>query len=291
MQNEENINSDNYPTPFHNQSFDESDEEAISPNNPPFNALFAFLLWLASVLAIGIVPLIFLVPYLLSQNVQIADAKALAHAAANDPNAILIQIGAIIPAHLLTLLLAWAIVTNFKTYPFLKTLGWSMGNFKWWNFPIVLGLFFVFAAAVSIFFPEQETELTKILASSRYAVILVALIATFSAPIVEEVVYRGVIYSAFQKNFNIPVAVLVTTTLFAGVHFLQYWGSPGTLILITVLSLILTLVRVQTNNLLPCVVLHFIFNGIQSAAMILEPYLKQAAPIEPVPAFLQFLLK
>ncbi|HQU86925.1 MAG TPA: hypothetical protein PKY59_27575, partial [Pyrinomonadaceae bacterium] len=196
VQNEENI-EDNFETPLLKEIVTNTlESEPVSPNNPPFNALFAFLLWLASVLAIGIIPVVFLVPYLLSQNVPISDAKELARAAASDPNAILIQIGAIIPAHLITMAIAWAIVTNFKTYPFFKTLGWSMGNFKWWHFPIILGLFFVFAAAVSIFFPEQENELTKILASSRYAVILVAIIATFSAPIVEEVVYRGVVYSA-----------------------------------------------------------------------------------------------
>jgi hypothetical protein len=97
--------------------------------------------------------------------------------------------------------------------------------------------------------------------------------ATFTAPLVEEVVYRGILYSAFQKTFSVPWAIVAVTLMFAAVHFVQYWGSPGTIILICVLSLILTMIRVKTDSLLPCIIMHTIFNGIQSVALILEPYL------------------
>jgi membrane protease YdiL (CAAX protease family) len=76
------------------------------------------------------------------------------------------------------------------------------------------------------------------------------------------------LYSAIQRSIGVGWAVLIVTALFAGVHFWQYWGSPGTIILICLLSLILTLIRVRTNNLLPCVVLHTIFNGLQSLSLI-----------------------
>jgi hypothetical protein len=35
--------------------------------------------------------------------------------------------------------------------------------------------------------------------------------------------------------------------------------------------------RAISNNLLPCIIFHTIVNGVQSAALIAEPYLKQAA--------------
>jgi len=285
VQNEEIINSENYPNPYHNQSFDESMPAEISPNNPPWNALTAFLVWLGSVFLIFLLQGIFVAAFAVANNRT--DTAELV----KDPMVLLLSVVSVLPAHALTLVLAWAVVTRFNKNPFLKTLGWSFGNFRWWHFPIILGVFFIFAAVISIFFPEQENELTKILASSRAAVCVVAFMAPFSAPIAEEVIYRGIVYSGFRKTFNVPVAVIVTTVLFAGVHYPQYWGSWGTIILITTLSLILTFIRVRSDNLLPCVVLHFIFNGIQSVILILEPYLKQAAEKQQVPALIIDIFK
>lgn len=285
MQNEEIIDSENLPPPFHNEASEIVEPEEISPNNPPWNALTAFLVWLGSVFLIFLLQGIFVAAFAIANN-QTNTAELI-----NDPKVLLLSVISVLPAHALTLVLAWAVVTRFNKNPFFKTLGWSFGNFRWWQFPIILGIFFIFAAVVTLFFPEQENELTKILASSRAAVFVVAFMATFSAPITEEVVYRGIVYSGFRKTFNVPVAVIVTTVLFAGVHYPQYWGSWGTIILITTLSLILTFIRVRSDNLLPCVVLHFIFNGIQSIVLIFEPYLKQAAEKEQIPALIMHLFK
>jgi membrane protease YdiL (CAAX protease family) len=102
--------------------------------------------------------------------------------------------------------------------------------------------------------------------------------ATFTAPIVEEVVYRGLVYSALQRTMGVWPAVVTVTLLFALVHLPQYWPSHSTMFLLLLLSLILTLVRVKTGSLLPCIVLHTIFNGIQSTLLILEPYLPKVNP-------------
>jgi membrane protease YdiL (CAAX protease family) len=123
------------------------------------------------------------------------------------------------------------------------------------------------------YFGETDNELLRILRSSRTAVILVAILATFTAPIVEEVVYRGVLYSALQRTVGVWMAVFLVTLLFAIVHVPQYLPDYVAISMICLLSLILTLVRVWTKNLLPCIVLHFVFNGIQSVILILEPYL------------------
>ena len=86
-------------------------------------------------------------------------------------------------------------------------------------------------------------------------------------------------------------AIVIVTFLFALVHVPQYWGSPTTIILLTLLSLILTLVRAQTGNLLPCVVLHTLFNAVQSALLILNPEMNTpAAPPYPA-AFISALIK
>ena len=158
-------------------------------------------------------------------------------------------------------------------------LGWEWGGYKWWQTTLIfIGLMasvFIVAAVATSIFGEQDNDFLKMLRSSRYVVFLVAIIATFSAPIVEEVVYRGVLYSSLQKALNVPMAVFLVTLVFAVVHFPQYWGSHATLIALTFLSLLITMIRVKTNNLLPCIVFHFVVNGIQSILLVLQPYLPE----------------
>ncbi len=60
--------------------------------------------------------------------------------------------------------------------------------------------------------------------------------------------------------------------------------------MIVLLSLTLTLIRVKSDNLLPCIVLHTIFNGVQSALLIAQPYLeKYATPAETQTSFFFWL--
>jgi len=263
VQNYESNNTENFtPQPPIKKDILPSVPAAISPNNPPWNSPTALAVWFASFLLILFVPFVLVIPYIILNRQNSLESFQ------SDPMVILLSIIGIIPAHILTLVLAWAVVTHSNKYSFQDVLGWRSGGFVWWHHLIILGGFFVVAAIVGYFLPAQENELVRILRSSRTVVYFVAFMATFTAPLVEEVIYRGILYSAIQRSVGIGWAVLIVTALFAGVHFWQYWGSPGTIILICLLSLILTLIRVRTNNLLPCVILHTIFNALQSISLI-----------------------
>lgn len=242
-----------------------------TPSNPPWNALEAVGAWFASVFFILVIPAIFLFPYLAAQQPPITESNEIIEFAKSDPTSIFLQIVAIIPAHILTVLLAWLVVTRARKFGFRRMLGWNGGGLAWWHYCIILGAFFVVAAVVGSLFPEQENDLIRILRSSRSAVYIVAFVATFTAPFVEEVVYRGILYSAFQRTFGVPAGFLFVTFLFAVVHVPQYYPSYSTIFLLTLLSVVLTLVRVKAGNLLPCIILHTLFNGLQSIFLVVEP--------------------
>ncbi len=230
-------------------------------------------IWIVSVLLILIVPGIFLAPYALSLTSQYPQTEDLVKALSTDRVAIALQVAAIVPAHIITFFLAWLLITKGRRFAFLETVGWRSGGMKWWHYAAIIVGFFCLAALVGHFVPEQETELTRIIKSSRYAVFLVAFMATFTAPLVEEVIYRGILYSALQRTVGVGFAVGLVTLLFTVVHVPQYFESISTIVLLAVLSLILTLVRVKTDNLLPCVILHTLFNGLQSILLIVEQQL------------------
>ena len=78
-----------------------------------------------------------------------------------------------------------------------------------------------------------------------------------------------------ERVFGAIWAVLLVTALFAGVHYLQYANNLGVVAVITMLSLSLTLVRAFTGRLLPCFMMHLVFNGIQSLFIVFAPYIER----------------
>lgn len=262
-------------------SEDPSTPLPIGPNNPPWGSPTAFGVWLLSVLLIVFVPTIFLLPYIFSTTGGNLDPESVARIATSDPTGILIQILAILPAHLITLVAAWYVVTRNRTFSFTEMLGWRSGGMRWWHYIAIMVGFVAVMIVVGSYFPEQENELLRMLKSSKWALYSIAFLAVATAPVVEEVVYRGILYSAFQRSIGTVGAVALVTFLFALVHVPQYYPSFATISLLTLLSLILTLVRVYTGNLLPCIILHLLFNGFQSVLLVAESNLN--APIS-VPA-------
>lgn len=260
-----------------------------TPNNPPWNGWVAFGVWVLSVFAIVILPSLFLLPYLATVTVKFENQSLLEEFVNNDPTAVLLRVIAVIPAHIATLLIAWLVVTRMRTYSFREMLGWKSGGMRWWHYIVIVLVFFIFANIVANYFPPDQTDLAKMLKSSRNVVFIFAFLAAFTAPLVEEVVYRGLLFSAFQRRFGNVFAVVVVTVLFTSVHIPQNLGSITTILLIALLSLIITLIRLRTKNLLPCIIFHTLINAPQALILILEPYLPQIVTL-PDPAFVFHLV-
>jgi len=271
-------------------------ELIISPDNPPWNGWVAIGYWILSVLFIVAVPAVFLFPYILSQHFDLTDRETLNKFIFSDPTAIVLQLAPVILAHILTLAAGWFIVTRARRYSFRTTLGWHMDGFRIWHAIVLTVAFYLFGFLMTSVFGKVDNDFEKLIEASRVAVYLVAILATFTAPLVEEVVYRGVLYSAFQRKFGLAASVIFVTLLFTIVHVPQYSvnGVPdyASVITLLVLSLVLTLIRAKTGNLLPCIVLHTVFNGIQSLFLILEPFLPSSDTTTPdVQGFIQHLFK
>lgn len=243
-------------------------------------------IWIASLIFMLVLPLAGLVIYGLFQPALFSEiAKG-----QMTPRAVLISLVATFVAQMLTLALAWGVVTRAGQRPFLSTMGWFWRS--WFKVPHAIALTIVMLGVgwlTTKFLPHKETSLDKVLEMGLAVRVTMAVLATLGAPIVEEVVYRGVLYPAIERTVNSSVAVVVVTLLFWSVHLAQYWNSAAVLVSVFVLSLALTLVRAATGSLLPCVVTHFLFNGIQAIGIIMAPEAAKHAP-EPARAALTALL-
>jgi len=196
---------------------------------------------------------------------------------ANDKTLLFISIVGIVPTHLLTLLLVWLVVTEWRKRPFWKAIG-----FEWPSFAspfistlacvLIAASLFVIGALVTSVWGGSKTQLDLLVESSLPARFATAFVAVFTAPLIEEMIYRGVVYTAVEQALGKAVAIVAVSLLFAGVHVFQYQNNIAVIVVITMLSFTLTLVRAYTGKLLPSFVIHLVFNGIQSVVIVLAPF-------------------
>jgi membrane protease YdiL (CAAX protease family) len=256
------------------------------PNDGPKRALSERLLeligalvtWLVSV-GLLFLPQILALPYLIYhyQGRQITPDVLLA-----DKTLIVLLVSGILPAHLITLGIALAVVTRFGKVPVKEALGWYWTNRLSIVKTIGLGVvLFVLAWGVTVAFGGKETDLEIIIRSSRAAALIVAFLAVATAPLVEEIIYRGILFPAWQQLSGSTIAVIVVTLSFAIPHIPQYRQNLAVIASITVLSLVLTIVRARTGRLLPCYIIHLVFNGIQAVLIALETLLRPPAKTPP----------
>lgn len=265
--------------------------QALDPNNPPWGLFQAILICVTSVALLVIVPGFFALIYIAMRYRGMPLSQ---EALINDKTYILIIVISILPAHLLALLLAWAVSSRLGKLPPFKTLGFTWPeNFRLGKSVGLAIVLFIIAMGLLYLFGGPDTELEKILRSSRAAALMMAFLATVTAPAMEEAVYRGLLYPALQRWIGAVIAVILVTVIFAGLHVWQYWPNFGAISAICLLSLALTIVRARTGRLLPCYVIHLVFNGIQSVIIVADPYLRSLmeTPEPPAaPAFVHSLL-
>ncbi len=242
-----------------------------------WNVPQAFFNWGASIGFALLTPLLFLLLY-----GGIVDPGIFAKLKNGELTApiMLLQLVGTFGGQVLSLLLSWGIVTRMGKRSFSEALGlhWAQ-NFKLWH-AVALGVgMFALSGLLMSVLPHHETDMDKFLKFGTVVRMVLALVATIGAPIQEEIVYRGVLYTALQKSLGMRGSVMIVSLLFWGVHVVQYWQSLATLVAVLLLSFVLTGLRAWSGKLLPCVATHLFFNGIQGLLIVFAP--DKATPSEP----------
>lgn len=232
----------------------------------------AMMLWVGSVLMLAFIPLIVALPYAAYKLIKFGLASV--QTLPGDKMLLFFSVLGILPAHLLTLVLIWMVFTEGGRRPFWKTLDleWPRGISPTTTTIVCVLLALVLfgvAQLVTMIYGERKTDLDLLIESSLYTRFATAFIATATAPLVEEVIYRGVLYRALDKAAGAAIAIPVVSLLFAGVHVFQYRNNIAVIIVITLLSIVLTVTRALSGTVLPCFLIHLAFNGIQSVLIVL----------------------
>lgn len=268
--------------------------EPIDPDNPRWGLGGASLVWVASIILLFVIPSSFLILYALGRGLNPRSPEYLDRLtvlAATDVPAIILQTFALAPAHLVTFALVWALVTRFGQRPFMASvgLGWS----GWRSVLVAVGLgveLFVLGIGFTKLMGLDQGAIFEEIINSPRARILIFIPGVLTAPVVEEFIYRGVLYPALQRLVGVVGAVLLVVVLFTIIHLPRHWFDLRGLAVLGVISISLTLIRAYTGQLLPCILLHFVYNGILFTIFLVAPQLARVGPSSEQAAYAVLLL-
>lgn len=105
--------------------------------------------------------------------------------------------------------------------------------------------------------PAWFWELFNKVFESDYGIYGAILKVAIIAPVVEELIFRGVIMHGLIRNYKKYTAVIISALLFALFH-LNPWQFPATFIL----GIVLGIIMLRTRNIFLCVLGHSINNGL-----------------------------
>jgi CAAX protease family protein len=114
--------------------------------------------------------------------------------------------------------------------------------------------------------PQQVIEffVEKAKSSDRGTVVLVFLVAGILAPVVEELVFRGYLYPVFKRYFRMPVAIVLSSAIFAAIH-LNVAALPP----LFVLALCLAAAYEESGSLVVPIAMHAMFNVVSLSYLLI----------------------
>ncbi len=110
----------------------------------------------------------------------------------------------------------------------------------------------------------QDTGFTGISTQLEYLLAFAALVII--APVAEEVLFRGYLFGKLRKYAPVWLSILITSILFAIVHFQWNVGLD-----VFALSIVLCLLRVVSGSLWPSILLHMLKNGVAFYFLFINP--------------------
>lgn len=105
-----------------------------------------------------------------------------------------------------------------------------------------------------------ENPILRFIANGRWTVPLLFLMAVVMAPLLEECLFRGVLYPALRRRMGFVPAAVWVTVLFTALHLFQTDGFWVGLLAIAAAGYLMAWLRERNDSLWPSIVFHLGFN-------------------------------
>ena len=138
-----------------------------------------------------------------------------------------------------------------------------------WNWPVKIGLYLLIgllmqavALVAERFLPLPTNTPFEVVLRRPYSLIAVAIFSVTLGPLIEELLFRGFLYSLLRKHFGVLTAIIGTALPFGLVHLAQYGYSWASGLLIFMVGVVLAAVREKANSLAAGFLAHVAYNGL-----------------------------
>lgn len=143
--------------------------------------------------------------------------------------------------------------------------------FFWFIVIEVFMITYALLAPLFIHFEPPVEPLPKLFGTSRLGVGMAVFIIAFVAPFVEEIFFRGFIYSALRKRLGMKMSIFINATIFAILHASIWKIAP-----ILLIGAVLAYLYEKERSLGPPIILHCMNNLFAlSLIYILPKYIPQ----------------
>ena len=164
--------------------------------------------------------------------------------------------------YLFLLAYIYFLVTLYYKASFLSTLKWkSLSAHNTLRYLLGGAALSLIVMIVPPLLPQRKSFPLEKMFDSPTSAYAIAAFAVLIAPFMEELLFRGLLFSFFEKHGGLKFAIGSTALLFAGLHIPEYWGAWNNVAMILIVGLTFSIVRGLTGSLTPSFVLHLAYNG------------------------------
>ncbi len=152
--------------------------------------------------------------------------------------------------------------------PFWKSVGWVKPATKEVvGYLVGGGMLAGVVSLALVVWPDTQAFPLEKLFNSRIASFAIGAFAISFAPVVEELVFRGLLFAILERVAGMRLAVVTTAVLFAGLHVPEYWHAWNHLFMILVVGMVFSLARGMTGSIAPSIMLHIGYNFLIMAGL------------------------
>ena len=114
-----------------------------------------------------------------------------------------------------------------------------------------------------------EQQLLQDALAGGLPLLLVAVLAVVVAPLVEEIIFRGVLFRALADRINLAVGLVLSSAIFTLIHVEIVFSQPFALVGLFTVGFLLALAYHLTGNLMVAILGHAVFNAISLGLTLL----------------------
>ncbi len=164
---------------------------------------------------------------------------------------------------------AWYVVVAFYMVMFVEgtyrqrfqdAIRWNWPS-KTWPMLVPLGMVMVSLQAIEKFFHLPKHVPMEDFLSTPSAAILTGIFAVSLGPLMEELFFRGFMYPVLARRLGMFSGIAITSIAFGLIHGAQLAFSPGLVLVIFLVGVVLTVVRAKTRSVGSSLVVHIAYNS------------------------------